>query len=438
MVRRPNRTSSHVSKSKRYSDGPRHLGCCGRENPRAPPSPSQAPLAQARAPVGRTSGSLNGAEDALLGFITQFAGAVCDPSSMTPDREYEYDLAVSFAGEDREYVRAIVRGLGDDIRVFYDEDEKSKLWGENLADLFMDLYENQSRYVLMIVSTAYAAKMWTHLERQSAMARAMKQAAPYILPVRMDDTELPGLLHTVGYLDARQEGIDGVISILREKLGEQRAAADYDGRVPMTEIELERLLAIRPALWEYWLYAGALRIGLDALEDKFRDYDLGYAPMSGEVFLDDEAMRLVRSGPTAASALVENFNALLTPAAQDAAFGRPGEPGDAAKIMHLARRMVDTYEAFLDNAARLRGAAVPDAYRPAILAAARFGSDAIMEFRRFVADAVDTLGSLPEALADATPENPVRLDLTLTMTVSDAVLEEFSDALRIIERAHNR
>ena len=128
------------------------------------------------------------------------------------------DIAVSFAGEQRDYVQAVVRGVGDDVKVFYDEDEKAKLWGENLVDLLTDLYQHKARYVVMFVSAAYATKMWPNLERQSAMATATQQRSAYILPVRMDDTELPGLLPTVGHLDARHEGLDGIVRIIREKL----------------------------------------------------------------------------------------------------------------------------------------------------------------------------------------------------------------------------
>lgn len=58
---------------------------------------------------------------------------------------------MSFAGEQRAYVEAVVRSLGD-IKVFYDEDEKAKLWGENLIDFFTDLYQHKSRFVVMFVS----------------------------------------------------------------------------------------------------------------------------------------------------------------------------------------------------------------------------------------------------------------------------------------------
>lgn len=44
--------------------------------------------------------------------------------------------------------------------------------------------------------------MWTNLERESAQARAFSEKNnEYILPARFDETEIPGLLPTIGYVN---------------------------------------------------------------------------------------------------------------------------------------------------------------------------------------------------------------------------------------------
>jgi hypothetical protein len=53
----------------------------------------------------------------------------------------------------------------------------------------------------MFISKHYAQKLWTNHERKSAQARAFTESREYILPARFDDTEVPGLLPTVGYVD---------------------------------------------------------------------------------------------------------------------------------------------------------------------------------------------------------------------------------------------
>ena len=106
-----------------------------------------------------------------------------------------YDVALSFASEDISGMfRRVAQELeANDIKVFYYENERAKLWGENLYDELDDIYRNRSRYVVMFISKHYAQKMWTDHERQSAFDRAIQEKKAYVLPARFDNTELKGL-----------------------------------------------------------------------------------------------------------------------------------------------------------------------------------------------------------------------------------------------------
>ncbi len=116
----------------------------------------------------------------------------------------DYDVALSFAGEDRQYVGEVARTLdASGVRVFYDEIEQVKLWGANLYDTLTDVYYKRARFTIMFISRHYAKKRWTNLERKAAQARAFTESREYILPVRFDDTEIPTNLPTIGYLHAR-------------------------------------------------------------------------------------------------------------------------------------------------------------------------------------------------------------------------------------------
>jgi hypothetical protein len=70
----------------------------------------------------------------------------------------------------------------------------------------------------MFISAAYAAKPWARLERRSALERALEEEGEYILPLRFDDTELPGLRSTIGYIDLHAFSPDAVIDLLVEKV----------------------------------------------------------------------------------------------------------------------------------------------------------------------------------------------------------------------------
>jgi hypothetical protein len=110
------------------------------------------------------------------------------------------------------------RLLADGYRVFYDKYEQANLVGKDLYAHLSEVYRKKGRFCVMIVSEHYARKLWTNHERKSAQARAFEENQEYILPLRMDDAELPGLLPTVGFLDLRRMAMDEVYNILKKKL----------------------------------------------------------------------------------------------------------------------------------------------------------------------------------------------------------------------------
>lgn len=134
--------------------------------------------------------------------------------------KYKYDVAVSFAGEQRD----IAKGISDRLdasgySVFYDEFEAAELWGADLTISLEDVYANQARYCFILVSQEYLAKPWTNLERQHAISRFMRERQGYVLCARFDEAHLPGLPAVVGYIDFERYGVDGIYKLLLTKLG---------------------------------------------------------------------------------------------------------------------------------------------------------------------------------------------------------------------------
>lgn len=120
------------------------------------------------------------------------------------DKMYKYDIALSFAGEDRAYVDKVARYLTDKgIRVFYDTYEQVELWGKDLYIHLADVYQNKARYCIIFISKFYREKLWTTHEMRAAFTRAFTSSSEYILPARFDDTEITGINHTLGYIDLR-------------------------------------------------------------------------------------------------------------------------------------------------------------------------------------------------------------------------------------------
>ena len=119
------------------------------------------------------------------------------------NKNAQYEVALSFAGEQREYVEEVARLLQSrGVSVFYDEFAAVPLWGKNLAEELQDVFENRADYAVMFISKEYVEKAWPSHERQSILSRAAQSRGEYILPVRFDDTVVPGLPTAVKYENA--------------------------------------------------------------------------------------------------------------------------------------------------------------------------------------------------------------------------------------------
>jgi hypothetical protein len=139
-------------------------------------------------------------------------------SAETP--KYQYDVALSFAGEDRELVESIARHLVDcEVRVFYDEFFKHELWGKDLFQHLASIYRDKAKFCLVFVSNAYKNKVWPKHELRQAQERSLFSSTEYILPVIIDDVDLPGLNRTTGFLDARKAHPWTIGGLVLRKLG---------------------------------------------------------------------------------------------------------------------------------------------------------------------------------------------------------------------------
>lgn len=344
---------------------------------------------------------------------------------------YDFDIAVSFAGEDREYVNDVVSRLkAADVQVFYDQDQAAEMWGENLVDFLQAVYHHRARYAILFISRHYVEKKWPGHERQAAQDRALQETSPYILPVRLDDSVLPGLNTTIGYLDARYIGVDGLIAAVLQKLGsgsQALAPPVFDGKVPRSSEAIATLLSERPPLWEYLLFAAVVRQGIDGLDDKYRDHVIEYASRKGVTLDDAEAARWLHDNMTEIQGIVASFNRILATDAQEAAFGKPGESGDPDRILHLGTRLVKVYEEFLDWSATLRATGIHnDNIRRAAEIEARFTDQPIEALRSFAEDFTEQCDTLIERLDRG---EHIQLVMNIKLELEERLLDEHQSAI---------
>jgi hypothetical protein len=135
------------------------------------------------------------------------------------ERQFDYDVTLSFAEEDRPFVECVAQQLSKKgLRFYYDEYERIDMWGKNLYTHLDNIYRNKAKYCVMFVSKYYKIKLWTQHERVSAQARAFRENSEYILPFRFDDTEIPGLLDLITYLTRSQYDCKGLADAIEQKV----------------------------------------------------------------------------------------------------------------------------------------------------------------------------------------------------------------------------
>lgn len=118
---------------------------------------------------------------------------------MPKRRNFQYDVVLSFAGEDRQYAEQLYEILKrENVNVFYDRAEQHLLWGKDLYQLLQEVYRDKAKYCVVFVSKNYSRKRWTKHGLRQAQERAFRENSEYILPIRLDQTRLPGLNLTTG------------------------------------------------------------------------------------------------------------------------------------------------------------------------------------------------------------------------------------------------
>ena len=82
----------------------------------------------------------------------------------------------------------------------------------------IEIYGNKAHIVVMFISKHYKEKVWPNHERQAAQAKAFKEKREYVLPVRFDDTVIPGILDTIGRIDLKETKTYELANLICKKL----------------------------------------------------------------------------------------------------------------------------------------------------------------------------------------------------------------------------
>lgn len=98
----------------------------------------------------------------------------------------EYDIALSFAGENRDVAESLFNKLSErEISVFYDKNEQHRILAENVEDYLAPIYKSEAEYVVVLLSSNYPKKIWTKFESEQFKNRFGDKS---IIPIWFSDT----------------------------------------------------------------------------------------------------------------------------------------------------------------------------------------------------------------------------------------------------------
>ena len=122
------------------------------------------------------------------------------------NNDYRFDVAISCAGADRDFVQRVAQILQrSKLRVYYDDNESNhvNMVGRDLDKEIERIYEREAKHCVAFLSAAYAAGEWTRAELRAMMRRAAADEF-YLKPIRLDDTTFPEIPKGLVYFDARK------------------------------------------------------------------------------------------------------------------------------------------------------------------------------------------------------------------------------------------
>lgn len=136
---------------------------------------------------------------------------------------FEYDVAISFVQEDRTRAEELGRLLeARNVDVLYNDAQAAELAGGDFVHYIAELCRTKAHYCLMLVSRHYPLQQWTDAERTSVQEHALRGVDEYILPLQLEDVDVPGMSESSGYRDLRQGSMESIADWLGKKLSERK------------------------------------------------------------------------------------------------------------------------------------------------------------------------------------------------------------------------
>lgn len=138
---------------------------------------------------------------------------------MSGDKRFK--IALSFPGEHREFVKRVADLLARSVggqRVLYDHYYEAEFARPDLDTYLQRLYHDESELIAVFLCSEYEAKEWCGLEWR-AVRDLIRRRASAIMPLRFDDTAIPGLFSIDGYASIDGRSPEDIAALILQRMG---------------------------------------------------------------------------------------------------------------------------------------------------------------------------------------------------------------------------
>lgn len=156
-----------------------------------------------------------------VGDFLRRVAKTLDANQQTAAQQKRFRVALSFPGERREFIEPVATRLAESLgrdKVLYDKFHEAELARPDLDTYLQRLYLEESELIAVFLCADYERKEWCGLEWRAIRNLIKRRQASTVMPLRFDDTEIPGLFTIDGYVTIGERAPDDIANLILERL----------------------------------------------------------------------------------------------------------------------------------------------------------------------------------------------------------------------------
>jgi len=161
-------------------------------------------------------------------------------------KDYQYDVAFSFLREDEDLAMQINDFIQDRVSTFIYSRQQDKLVGKDGGETFSDVFEKESRIVVVLYRESWGETGWTRIEATGIRNRAFVEGFDFAIFIPLDKPPLTPrwLPKTQIWMDLGRWGVQSVASFIEKRVSET-------GGSPREETVEDRIARINREITEH-------------------------------------------------------------------------------------------------------------------------------------------------------------------------------------------